>query len=54
VDDKTKAINEIIRNNVLPPIATNTPTMQVGVPMSQIYSQPGLVTHPRLISQNLS
>ncbi len=38
----------------LPSTTTSMPTIQVGVPLPQIQSQLGLVTHPTLDNQHLS
>ncbi len=53
MDDKLKQLMKEELETSLIPITTSTPTIHVGVPMSQIRSQLGLVTHPTLISQNL-
>jgi hypothetical protein len=37
----------------LPSTTTSMPTIQVGVPLPQIQSQLGLVTHPTLDNQHL-
>ncbi len=53
MDDKLKRLMKEELGTFLPPTTTSTPIIHVGVPMSQIRSQLGLVIHPTPISQNL-
>jgi len=53
MDDKFKQLifKKLITS--LPSTTTSTPIIHANVPMLEIRSQSGLVTHPTLINQNL-
>ncbi len=53
MDDKLKQLMKEELITFLLPTTMSTPTIHVGVPMSQIRPQSGLVIHPTQVSQNL-
>jgi len=53
VDDKLKQLMREEFKTSLPPIATSTLVIPIGVHVQQIRPQLGLVTHPTLVSQHL-